>query len=487
MPLFNPCPISGEGFVLDANTLFLWHFDEATGGDYLNLADAATGARTLTAASITVAPKITNGKNGLRYARICDGVEDVMTRAGDAASRTLLQSAAWTVEMFIRVDAFPASLAGAIGYGKSGDLLADNVQMNFSFTPTGKLDIRWENGAGVDIIMTQAAGGALALDTWMHAAAVKSGGNILFYLDGVLQDTVAYPSEPDGGTDAAVSWRFGANINNVSTLFGAFAAKSIRISDIARSAATIAADAALLNTTMTHPVDANTFICWQCNEAPDAIDESARGMHLAANSAGVTHGEPGLIGAGKSKFFNGSAQLQAPQENDPNAEVVRQSILADCTFECWFRVLDNNAAIRGIFSFGDPAAADIEANNIYAAEYQVATPRSVATRWEQGAGVDVNFAPGTLVPANEEFGKHYLAITKDTTGGTAVVEIYLDGVLFFTSGALTNFTGGTGVDNYLRLGLGQSNAAWAGQMDEIRWSNVKRSAAEILAAYNAGI
>jgi len=77
---------------------------------------------------------------------------------------------------------------------------------------------------------------------------------------------------------------------------------------------------------------------------------------------------------------------------------------------------------------------------------------------------------------------HYAVVVYDDSTHTAT--FYWDGVARWSLGGMT----GTGLINNWRIGDTQYLNYWyKGQMDELRVSNVQRSAAEILASYNQGV
>jgi hypothetical protein len=455
--------------------MFAWYrMDETTGGDYLNLADSGPNARHLTAASIDVAPKITNGKNGVRYARVHDGTNDVMLRAADAGAAAAALQGDLTMEAFVRLDS--SSAMALVAYTASGDAsAASNIQALIRITAAQKQESFWEHGAtGINDLVAQVAGAALVVGQWHHIAQVidRTAKTVAFYLDGALQDTVAYADNPTGGSTA--NWYIGVDLPTSVTLRWCGAWKSIRVVQGKLTAAEVAADAALLNSTMLHdPTRAGTIVCYQANERPDKIDETAKGCHLHQVGSSITHGvDPLVQDGGHATYFSGGAELHGPVAPDPTGLAWNTFIDGEWSFEVWERIGDGNAADRGLFVYGDPGPEDAP-NNFFAV--QIESTRKLTVWSEHGAGLDATTvwtSTADILTATQVNGPHQLVVTKRNVSGGYILRAYRDGVFVEESPTITPDYDG-GASGWLRLATGSSEIDWFGVLDEaVFWQAV---------------
>jgi hypothetical protein len=407
----------------------------------------------------------------------------------------MFQAADWTIEAYVYLDALPAGEAAIYCYGAGGETQAANVQASFVILPTGKLRTRWETGVGTDRLTTQVNGGAIAIGTWYHVAAVKTGGSVLFYINGVLQDTVAYPANADGGT-TAYHFGFGTEIG-VQVISGRIA--GIRVSSTARDGAVIAADAALINTTCDMGVDADTAFYWKCQEAvADTNDAAGRlPLNVLSTSADQLVCSP-LVNpqTGYSRAFvstNGSQRILAVAGASTSvvpgwATALATVLRGECTFEFWVYPLLATAT-NGIFYF-DGGAGTRPAQNYFSIQL-IYSADNFTIRYQYETGVvptAVTDYPGTIVTSAQVLsgdGVH-VGCVKSTSAGSAVYKTYRNGVLIDTSAAQTQYDG-TGVENMtLSIGDFVGNTFLRGRIDDFRLSNIARSDAEILATYNRG-
>lgn len=156
---------------------------------------------------------------GSGYALDFDGVDDFILgptiNAQDLAA--LGGAAEWTVEAIVRPDAFTAVEHAilTIGGGITDVSSASNFQICCFLTNAGKMAHFAESGAGVNRYTYQVAGASLVAGTIYRLAWVKRGANYEFWINGVLQDAVAYPAAPDGGSSAY--WIVGDNASSGGT------------------------------------------------------------------------------------------------------------------------------------------------------------------------------------------------------------------------------------------------------------------------------
>lgn len=482
-----------DGLTVDSATVLLYKFNEtsvpgtgyatavdaaASGGTARNLAEANTSGGTY---SINYT-HIINGPNGSRYARWFPGVAgNNLTRAGDASSLAVFQGS-WTFEAWVR----PDDIAGSSGaeffsYAAPGETQAANAQCFLYYTVAGQIEIILEHGAGVNAVATS-TGTALVSGIWHHIGVVcdNSGAtsSISFYVDGVFRNTVTGLIKADGGSSAR--WGFAASAAG-STWVGAI--KDVRISNIARSGSAIAADAAL--TTYQHAIDANTFALWRFNEAPDAIDESTYGYHVRKVAGSITLEPPLAPDLIKARHLDSSTEYNGHR----GYETFRQLLIGSWTFDCWLKMDSGyESADRGLWVYGDPGPETLATN--FTSIDILGTTRYLRVWAEHGAGVDADSvftSSGALFPVTSDgLTKHHLAVTHYAYAGAHNFEVYLDGVLQYSGSCVGGMDGGT--SSWLRIGSGWSVAAdpFKGIVDDMRWSNVRRTASEIAGTYNGG-
>lgn len=132
--------------------------------------------------------------------------------------------------------------------------------------------------------------------------------------------------------------------------------------------------------------------------------------------------------------------------------------------------------------FGYPSVTESLANNYYAVTLN--TNRKFTVTTEHGSGDDSSLdMTAEAWSAAEALNLHHIAIT--FSSGT--VKFYVDGV-FKESGTVLAYEGGTA--GRVLFGAGAYNNImyyWLGQLDGVRWSNVVRTAAEILDTYQMGV
>jgi len=120
----------------------------------------------------------------------------------------------------------------------------ENKLFGVSRETSGRLAMKWENGAGVDVNVFSSNNIVEVLDQWYHCAVVRkaNGGNfdVLFYVDGTLVDTQDNGGSgyagPDGGTN---SFGFIGRDQASTEPSGAFRIDSLRLYDTALSAGDI--------------------------------------------------------------------------------------------------------------------------------------------------------------------------------------------------------------------------------------------------------
>lgn len=97
----------------------------------------------------------------------------------------LLGTSDWTVEYFLRV------VSGTFGFIREQETAPTfNSCVNFAFqADTDPFDMSLQVATGGSVIETLVSGDNLALDTWIHIAAVREGTAYSFYTGGVRRAT----------------------------------------------------------------------------------------------------------------------------------------------------------------------------------------------------------------------------------------------------------------------------------------------------------
>ncbi len=471
------------GHDLDANTIALIRMNEQAAGDY-TVNDFGANARHLTSEAGCSAIVPFSSGSTIKARRIQTTATKLACTnlGGDAAA--LIGN--WTFKGWIYLDA-AGSACFVICYAGNSEVTAQNHLASVRIETTGVPQIYWENGAGTDVLASCPVG-TIPNATWTHFAAVKEDDELnsgkkklTFYIAGVLKGVVRNLNNAAGGTSA--QWEIGGDPAGNFSMIGNV--RSLMFHTGLDSAATIAADAARTSgeNAYTHlETGASVLAHYKCNETPDLSDEAnnfhfrkATGAPPGTPSSGTnTPAEP-LICTGQSRFFDASTEFQS--SNYMNTLFL--SALADeFTYESFVR-LYNVTSNRGLFCAGHPGV-ETAADNYFAID--VTTEGKIQVDFEHGGGINASFttASACFTTANMA-NRHHVAVTYSVVGSNAFVEVYFDGALVGTSGALAPFD--TGTNDNLRIGIGNGNVAGLcfGVIDDMKLSNVKRTAAEILA------
>ena len=193
--------------ILADSPIGYWKCDEASGSvnDYGSANVDLAGGGTITYQSAPLIPG-----DSTNYARLASGAGFTAT-SGLGLSFPLTGS--FTIEALVR----PINNSGALsvfGIGGNGETEALNFQCRLNIS-SGDWQTFWESGAGTDRIAT---GYGLNAPQRYHVAAVKNAGSslVLFYLNGVLINSVAMPTNATGGTGTMIT-AIGASAAGAST------------------------------------------------------------------------------------------------------------------------------------------------------------------------------------------------------------------------------------------------------------------------------
>ena len=477
--------------VVDANTIALYKFnDDPAGTGYATAVDSASfggtqrnlaAAGEASTASVNLM-HIINGPGGAVegvYARWFPGTlsssNAYLSRAGDSAFVTLF-TGSYTAECWIKPETF-AAVQTICAYAGNGETLATNHLFKWYIQVTnGRQEVAWEHGAGVNDTAAQSSGTTLTLGIWQHIAVTidNSGGTatVKFYLNGALQHTVTGVTKATGGTSATLQVGSGSIAGGTDRCHGAL--KSLVLRNSVYTLEQIAADAAL--TTYEHVVDAGTFVCYQFNEAPDAIDESDYGYHLRCIDGSIWRVDPLYPDEGYSAFFDTASEYDGHWGYTPILSAFTSGVW---TFDAWIRLNANyNNVTRGFFRWGDDGGTEVQADNVlYVA---IETARKINVFEEYGAGTNENYVgTNALFTAATAYNRHHFAVVRNGLN----IKVYIDGVQVDSGNTTHTLDGAT--QGYLRIG-GNPSALMSGSMDNARLRNIAATEADLLATFNDG-
>jgi hypothetical protein len=478
------------GHILDVNTIALWRMDdEKDAGDYLNARDTSGNGYDLTLGGGTL-DGIISGPDGEGFGKSMRS--EYFSHPYDAGL-TALFLGEWTMEGWYR-DRLGASTGYLWSYNSSGESLATNFLVGINRNGAGNLAVFHESGSGTNQGYTSSCNVGDD-DVWNHIAVTKTdvgGGNHVyrFYKNGVLVDTSGnVPNAAGGGTQVLY---LGSSTGGASPYIGGVGAQ--RWSKVVRTPAEIAASFARAG--KDHEVDADTVICIPTDEQPDLYDEAKNG-HLRLN-LGTDQPSTSLISdAGKSRRFNGTRYTSTRFWKTFNYRILdainggglTAGLQGELTIEFWGRLGTTwqSVSSRGACVIGDPGT-ESTAENFFSFDVLSSRKGRVFAEYA-GAANDVADTTDPILTLDDEGDIHHYAITSVASGGFSTFEFYVDGVLLHTSNGGEN-THTDGVNGRWQVGQGQGQASgelWLGQIDDMRISDKKRSAIEILESYANGV
>ncbi len=497
-----------RGHILDAHTLALWRFSDAlahtTGSPVVDAqgtswtnADASTPIPGIT--EYTPIPSMYARKFSCEPTRLVatGGAGTMISRATSLAAQNAWKGS-WAVEAFLRMDTTTVYGDWILGHiGTNGASEAENCLGVLGVQSTGKLFVLWAHGVGIDDVIVQSAGSGVITGQWHHVCAVKDSPAkvVRFYIDGVLQETVAYVSEPTGGTSGL--WIIGGvSRTSTSGTRSDFSCRTVRfwsgpLFTETPTLAEIQANAARLTTHGT--LVAPSFVVGTApghdfSAAPASLDSSGNGYHLIsapaggavttyACSVGGMHGTTDAStryipsGGALGSFFD--AQL-------------RSALEGECTVEMWIQPVPPGGA-RGLFHWGTRGITEGDAWNYMTG--QVTATAAVRFEWEATGGS----ANQTIQTADNLVGygaRYHIGCRKRSLGGGLWAgAIFINGVLQVETGGLQNYTAGSLVaEGGFQLGVSTSAINnFLGLLGDTRVSSVARTDQQILESYERGI
>lgn len=488
--------MAAQGHILDANTAALWRFNNTPKGTRRIIRDVGPGGFHATAASLTLsALQRPFGPAGQAVRQSIGGAafgDPPQTNHVFTTNSTIVAAlkTSYTVEFFVMPNALSAGGRSICTLGASNALL-----LRVDLTSTGRLSIFWEV-SGADQTMSWSTGSTMVDNTWYHCAIVKDAGasQVRFYLNGVLEQTVAKAAEPNA---AGVGGNFGCNVGVNLGLRACI--KDFKVVAGVKSAPDIATDAALLGTTFELPIDAGTLFHFRCDDDADiAFDETGKLPLVAGRlleEPRVSHPLIADGGLGMQLFDKEMGTLTIGDVTGglglgANVDAFRLILQSAFTFEAWIDLANMSQptgsppGMRGLWCFGDPGQAAADRNFL---TVDILIDGRIQWWSEFGIDADSIVTSTQTVPATGVF---HLALRRNaTSGGVHDVDMFINGVLVDTLVGIVPFAGGGNAAQRFFLGYGAAEDVnyFRGYVDDIRFSDIARSDAEILESYQRGI
>lgn len=372
------------------------------------------------------------------YAVNLDGTDDYVSLP---AASAVGQLNSFTVESWVYWN--------GVGNGciYSETILGNDDPM-FSISPravdAGRLEITFRDQT-LSGLMLQPANGAVASNRWVHVAVVRtSATNIKVYIDGVLTDDVNFTAPAAWTPDRVI---IGARERtSIGGLFGGQIDET-RIWNVARTQAEIKATMFGKNLENNAPGLVARF---RFNEGTGVT---------AANSSTNTLGIDGTLTNGptwtSSPIQFGRNAIHFDQANDRFGAPLPSTATSNFTIEGWFYHNGGRGTDHTILTYGTAGSNGV----------------AVFINIQLRVLVNVSgtfYNPNIYIPTNQWC---HLALVFGGTGFT----VYKDGVAVASFNVLPSTPTGSFVMGY-RDGLGQP---YDGGIDEVRFWNVARTAAEI--------
>lgn len=195
-------PVNGQLSLLSNGTFKYVPDDNYAGSDsFTATVTDANGASRSQIFSVTVGERVDApqllGVSAQETVLQFDG-ENVLN-AGRGSGDALAITSDVTVEMWIQPSVL--KLAHLLSFGSTSETLAGNVLYSLEMQPDGALRFFHENSSlGNETPTTTAT--PLVAGEWAHVAATRDtdAGTVSFYVNGELLETIAYATEPAGGT-----------------------------------------------------------------------------------------------------------------------------------------------------------------------------------------------------------------------------------------------------------------------------------------------
>ncbi|HNR53092.1 MAG TPA: LamG domain-containing protein [Candidatus Dojkabacteria bacterium] len=443
----------------DTGLVAYWPMDEASGTSVADVKGSNTGTATGT--------KIIDGKYS--KARSFNGSSDYIS----VASTFGLGTTSYSIEAWVNIPS-TSDHGCFIKIGDSTSGVCVGVGSGTTETNGNKLILLFENVRWIDTGVTIGIG-------WHHISMIVNGsGNPLAYIDGklVYSDVGSTPLTPVGSITGIGNYggggsnrAFNGTIDEVRIFNIALSATSI-MSDytegIVDKSSTISQSGSSLNIEGTgstklasgpYGIDSNTVGLWHLDErgGSGAYLKDSTTNSNSGTPTGTTYTNVGKIGGARS--FNGSSDYigvssptNIPIGNSPY------------TIEAW--IYPTATGAYGIVGWGTYGTTNwCNALRLYSST-------QIVNYWW---GNDLIVTVGTITTSTW----HYVVATFDGT----TRKIYFDGVLY---GSDTPTGHAVPSANNFRIGSTNNAEFFPGKLDEVRISNIARTANEIAESYKLG-
>ena len=391
-------------------------------------------------------------------------------------------------------------------------LSSDHPAIVSHYDDSAKVDYRifqYTGGIGVarhapNVAWNATSQVAVTAGQWYHVALTYSGTTLCFYLNGVIVYAASVSSTGSGsyttqtvigrGTATAQTYFAGAidevkiynvaktadqileDYNATSTYYVNYNLSSTDLSSKTSVPFYIASDqpgsniSAILGESAfaNYQTDANTVGLWHLDDisGKGAYIKDYSGKGNDGTASGTTYTSNGKISG--ARIFNGTSDIISVADNDS------LSFTQNLTLDGWFKTSSSNTS---------QVILDKETGGSYYPEYSLYVNAGNVRGLINSANSGTNLTYVTSPLATYADGKwHYAAMTYD---GSAL-KLYVDGIL--TAVTATNISLWNSTSP---LGLGRdpgtNSTKFTGTLDELRVSNVARTADQIRQAYEVGL
>jgi len=469
---------------LNTGLVSYWRLNESSG---TSLADSA-GSNTLTSTGTTVA----TGK--YNFGRSFNGSSDY----ADVSSNLGVTNGDITIEAWVKPT--------------NATLATDHPAIISHYDDTAKVDYRifqYTTGIGVarhapNVAWNSTTETAVTAGQWYQVTLVYSGTTLSFYLNGAFQRSVTATSTGSGsyttqttigrGT-ANVQTYFGGSVDEVkiyntaktadeileeylqsSTYYSNYSLTSADLSAKTNLPFYIAADkpGSYISATVgesayvNYQADANTVGLWHLDEVTGsgAYIKDSSGLNNNGTPTGTTL-SAGVFGNGRT--FGSTSDIVSIADNDS------LSFTTTMTAEGWFKTSDASATTQFI--------VNKQLGGTYWPEYILYVSAGSVMGYINSANSSTNAKTVTSPSALYADGNwHHAAMTYDGSS----LKLYVDGVHVATTVAsitLWNSTSAVGIGR----DPGTNTSRFIGSLDEVRLSNVTRTADQIRQTYEVGL
>ncbi len=485
--------------LVDGNTVALWHLDETNGdnGDD-DIFDETANNHDGEFVGTNIATAVVDGISG--KARDFNGTDDKITIT-DSTDFTF-GTGDFSIELWVNPDDINEDYEGLVSTynGSSGFIITTSYGTDGSIAWWNPTQGWWDTNISFD------------LDKWQHLAFTRNGSTIYLYVNGIQVGSSGSRTGSIDGTDLSLGWwhdnytYFNGSIDEVRITKGSARTaeeiaeayrmgrdhyinrtiSSTDLSDDTKLPFYIAADrpGAYLSATIgesayaNYQPDTNTVGLWHLDEGTDnacnagnddACDSSGNNNH------GDESGSPPIVQGkmGKARKFDGSSNyIEVPYNSSLNPT-------SAITMEGWIKTSDSDR--------GDILARFDNSANFFGYALNIGTAGGVGVPscWvgdPDPVDTGAAYLNGTYTVNNNQW--HYIVCAYDGT----TAKLYIDGVLNISEARDNGLNETSDELDIGRFAYSSGGAStFDGLIDEVRISNIARTASEIRQAYEIGL